>query len=281
MTAGPAADHDVVGRRRQHMPPRPEAPPAHLPLGRTPPLRTVRQTHPALRPATRTPLADPDATAELALDQRPRRQELAPWSALDADGGGGAAAAETPADGTPAPVFVDDSGRRHRVGRRVAWAVVAGVGIYMVVIALGLAGVLFVGRLAPPGLDRLVEPAGNTGVVGGPDVDETPLPSTSEPTTDDAGSTSTVGDPAGSSSAAADSTPATASPLPTDAVTTGAETTASPPTEATTTTASPGRSSTTTTAPTTTTTEGRPGSGSPPSSTPGGGRPDDPPGQVP
>jgi hypothetical protein len=76
----------------------------------------------------------------------------------------------------PAPVFVDDSGRRRRAGRVVG----AGLGVlvfgYLTVVGLAFAGVPLVGRLAPPGVSQLSRPAGDGGVAIGPGAVESDLP---------------------------------------------------------------------------------------------------------
>lgn len=77
-----------------------------------------------------------------------------------------------------APVFVDESGRRHRRGRKLAAAIGAMALVYLIVTVLALAGAPGVGRLAPPGIDRLTRPSAGRGgdVAVGPDARESPLP---------------------------------------------------------------------------------------------------------
>jgi hypothetical protein len=74
------------------------------------------------------------------------------------------------------PVFVDESGRRHRAIRLVACGLAAAVLGYVVVVALTFAGVPFVGRLTPPGVERLARPGPGSGAVVGPGAEESPLP---------------------------------------------------------------------------------------------------------
>jgi hypothetical protein len=152
-------------------------------------------------------------------------------------------------------VFVDDSGRRRRAGRLIGAAVAVAVLAYLAVIGLSVAGVPYVGHLAPPGLDRLSSPSGDAGVVTGPAVDEVPLPATPVPGTPDGAGT---GEATSTAQAGGPAAPAT---VPTTA------TTVVP----TSTTVTHGQSETTTdTTPNSTV----------PTTDPGGGRrPDSPPGQ--
>lgn len=78
----------------------------------------------------------------------------------------------------PTPVFVDDSGRRRRVGRLFGTGLGILVVAYVAVVGLTFAGAPLVGRLAPPGVGQLSRPTDDdaAGVVG-PDALETALPS--------------------------------------------------------------------------------------------------------
>jgi hypothetical protein len=155
------------------------------------------------------------------------------------------------------PVFVDDSGRRRRAGRLIAAAVAVAVLAYLAVIGLSVAGVPYIGHLAPPGLDRLSSPSGDAGVVTGPAVDEVPLPAAPDPSTPNGPGT---GEATATPAAQADG-PAAPATVPT------ADTTVVP----TSTTVTHGQGETPTdTSPNSTV----------PTSDPGGGRrPDSPPGQ--
>jgi hypothetical protein len=161
--------------------------------------------------------------------------------------------ATRPARPAPIPVFVDESGRRRRVGRVVGGCLGTLVLGYVAVAALTFAGAPLVGRIAPPGLGQLSRPAGDQGVGVGPGAQESPLPP----------AITGADDPA--------TTPGNASP------TDGADDPAEQPAPSTSTTTTP---STTTTAP--------PGQGSTtsvpaPNSTvpthPTGGPPTEPPGK--
>jgi hypothetical protein len=109
---------------------------------------------------------------------RARRRSAAPWATRPAR----ASRPVRSARPEPVPVFVDDSGRRRRAGRMVGATLAVAVLTYLVVIGLSVAGVPYVGRLAPPGLDLLSRPSGDAGVVTGPAVDEVPLPAPPDPT---------------------------------------------------------------------------------------------------
>lgn len=76
----------------------------------------------------------------------------------------------------PTPVFVDDSGRRHRAWRLVGGGLGALVLGYVAVVAMTFAGVPLVGRLAPPGVAQLSRPASQGEVSVAPGAQETPLP---------------------------------------------------------------------------------------------------------
>lgn len=124
----------------------------------------------------------------------------------------------------PAPVFVDDSGRRRRAGRVVGAGLGALVFGYLTVVGLAFAGVPLVGRLAPPGVSQLSRPAGDAGVAIGPGVVESDLPPAA-----------TGPDPAGP----APTPPAGLSDVSAATTTTGPTTTAAPGQGATTSVPSP------------------------------------------
>jgi hypothetical protein len=64
------------------------------------------------------------------------------------------------------PVFVDDSGRRHRL-MRMAGITSGGLAFaYLVIVAATFAGVPGLGRLEAPGLGELTNPAGDRADVG-------------------------------------------------------------------------------------------------------------------
>lgn len=198
--------------------------------------------------------AAPGATDRPA---RPARQELAPWA-----GRRRAAQDTTPtivaARVGTAPVFVDDSGRRRRIGRLVASSVVVAVAAYTAVIALNLAGAPLVGNLAPPGVDRLARPVGDVPVVTGPATDVVTLPP--PPTSPSDGTAPEPGDETGST---ADTTASTTSTAP--------STTTTVPSTATTTTTVRGRGPTTTVTPPGATDPGNGNGGDPPDTPPGQG----------
>jgi hypothetical protein len=185
---------------------------------------------------------------------RPARQDLAPWARRRRPAQEPAPTIVAARVGA-APVFVDDSGRRRRIGRLVASSVVVAIAAYTAVIALNLAGVPLVGNVAPPGVDRLARPVGDTPVVTGPSTEVVTLP---PPPPSSDGTTPGPADEDDPSAA----TGSTAAPDPTAPSTT---TTAPTPT----TTVRGHGPTTTVTAPGTT----DPVRGN------GGGRPDTPPGQ--
>jgi hypothetical protein len=293
-------------RRGRHTPTRPGSAPAHLATGRAPTLPTVRQAHPALQTGEHQGGRPGDATTQMPGDPRPRRQELAPWSphpppsaayaeavtpaggtaVVEADGGDGSGTTDDPA--------ANDAGRRQRVRRRVGWVLIGGIGLYLVVIALGLAGVLFFGRLSPPGLDRLTRPTGSTKVETDPNADDPGAKSASEasPDTSDGAdgpdaaegpdaTDSTASGSAGSKSGAGGATDATGGSGTIDGSTSGTDP-AYPigSTEPTSPPAAPSSGgSGTTDSPTTTTTERSPSSTTPPTTRARSGPPDTPPGR--
>jgi hypothetical protein len=121
-----------------------------------------------------------------------------------------------------APVFVDESGRRQRFGRLLAAAVGGALLLYLVLMVLAFAGAPGVGRLAPPGLERLARPSAQGGeVVVGPSAREAPLPSAAtapsgssgEPDSTDPGAT-TPGDDGTSTTAATTSSSVTTTTRP-------------------------------------------------------------------
>jgi hypothetical protein len=232
--------------------------------GRTPTLPTVRQSHPALHPVD--PVGPPgDPTVEMPALPGLRRQELAPWSPHRSTAAARAAAVTPPA-GTPATDGRDEPrGRRRGAHRGMAWILIGGVGLYLVIIALGLAGVLYVGRLSPPGLDRLTRPSGTTPVTTDSEGTADPAsPAPAEPTGGGAGtatSDTTTAPPPGSS---------TASDVDDGAEATGAPPGDSDPSDVPTEPSSPAPTESSTT---TTTEPSSPDSQSPSASHPHGGPP--------
>lgn len=116
-----------------------------------------------------------DATAERVPAHLSRTRHPAPWSRAQTR------VLDPPARPrgrrpAPAPVFVDDSGRRRRAGRVVGAGLGALVFGYLTVVGLAFAGVPLVGRLAPPGVSQLSRPAGDGGVAIGPGAVESDLP---------------------------------------------------------------------------------------------------------
>jgi hypothetical protein len=136
------------------------------------------------------------------------------------------------ADAAPSgatPVFVDDSGRRRRWGRIVGVGLGVVVLAYVAVVGLTFAGVQLAGTLAPPGVDDLLEPAGERPAGVGPGAEESPLPPEAfDPDADPAGAAATT-DPA---SDEADASPTTDQGA--DASTTAATTTTTVATTSTT-----------------------------------------------
>src|SRR5438067_12879941 len=79
-----------------------------------------------------------------------------------------------PPDAAPAPVFVDDSGRRHRVVRAIGWVLGAVVAGY-----LGLLGVSLVGSpgfvpLSLPALGRILPGPAAPQIAGASDAGHNP-----------------------------------------------------------------------------------------------------------
>jgi hypothetical protein len=155
----------------------------------------------------------------------------------------------------PAPVFVDESGRRRQVGRLVGVCVGTLVLGYVIVAALTFAGAPVVGLFAPPGLGELSRPAGDAGPGVGPDAEVSPLPAASSA-------------PAGSATGPV-TVPAQASPDAVEPLTASSTTSSTLPT--TTNAALPGQSATTS-VPT-------PSSTVPERTLPTGGPPAEPPGK--
>jgi hypothetical protein len=112
----------------------------------------------------------PRHPAHLSRTRHPAPWSRAPTREIDPP------IASGPARPTPIPVFVDDSGRRRRVGRLVGICVGTLVLGYTAVAALTFVGAPLVGRLAPPGLAQLSRPAGDEGLGVGPGAQESALP---------------------------------------------------------------------------------------------------------
>jgi hypothetical protein len=128
---------------------------------------------PCAAPLTRTRHPTPWSRAAVTRPDRPGTQSAVPRA--------------RPA---PPPVFVDDSGRRRRLGRLLGTGLAVLVLCYVAVVGLTFSGAPLVGRLSPPGVDRLSRPAGDDGVDVGPGSRESPLPpaaaSPAAPPSDDA-----------------------------------------------------------------------------------------------
>ncbi|HEX6420074.1 MAG TPA: hypothetical protein VFZ77_16355 [Acidimicrobiales bacterium] len=189
-----------------------------------------------------------------------RTRDPAPWSRRGAPnqpvaGATGDATATGDAPAAPAPVFVDDTGRRRRAGRLLAGGVALLTAGYLAVVGLTFAGAPLAGHLAPPGVERLARPAGDTGAAVGPGAHEATIPSPAGAP----GEAATTPAAGGDGTAPDDGAPATAA-------------TADPTTSTTATTAPPPGQGTGTTLPT-------PSSTVPDRSGHGGGPPDEPPGK--
>ncbi|HEX8802966.1 MAG TPA: hypothetical protein VF743_02195 [Acidimicrobiales bacterium] len=178
---------------------------------------------------------------------RPTTPEVvAPEGLIAEDGGIGADLVRA------GPVFVDESGRRRRVGRAIGACIGALLLGYAAVVALTFAGVPVAGTLALPGVDALARPTGQDAADVGAGAGEVRLP---DGASDAAGSATTTTAPRSAA------TPADPGAADAD----GASTTSS--TAPATTTTTPGNRSTTSlpepSSPTT-----RPGHG-PPAEPPG------------
>jgi hypothetical protein len=71
------------------------------------------------------------------------------------------------------PVFVDDSGRRHRAARIVGTTLGALALVYVAFVGLTFAGLTGLGRLDAAGLGALTNPAGDRADVGSDPVEQT------------------------------------------------------------------------------------------------------------
>jgi hypothetical protein len=186
-----------------------------------------------------------------------RRRHPAPWSQRPT-GEIERVTVRHAAEPAPLPVFVDESGRRRRVGQMLGVSLGTLVLGYVVVVALTFGGAPGVGSFAPPGLGDLSRPAGDDGPGVGSGAQVSPLPTAGAP-----GSAPVVGGAASSDQAPAigqasdEAEPSATSP-----------TTAPAPT--TTTTAPPGQGTTTSApVPNSTVPERTPPTGGPPTEPPG------------
>jgi hypothetical protein len=163
-----------------------------------------------------------------------RRRHPAPWS-QPPTGEIRRVAVRRTTDAAPLPVFVDESGRRRRVGQMLGVSLGTLVLGYVVVVALTFGGAPVVGSFAPPGLGDLSRPAGDDGPGVGSGAQVSPLPTAGAP-----GSAPVVGGAATSDQAPAEAydqseasttTPTTAPPPPstTTTVSRGQGTTTSAP----------------------------------------------------
>jgi hypothetical protein len=167
---------------------------------------------------SRLPGAAPSRPAHLK-----RRRQIAPW-AQPSTGERARPVGRHSAPPPPLPVFVDESGRRRRVGQTLGVSVGTLVLGYVVVVALTFGGVPMVGWFAPPGLGDLARPAGEDGPGVGSGAQVSPLP--------------TVGAPGSASAAGGAATPAQA-PAADDDTVGGRESVATTPTTTPPTTAPP------------------------------------------
>ena len=190
-----------------------------------------------------------------------RRRHPAPWS-QPPTGEVQRVDVRRNADPAPVPVFVDESGRRRRVGQMLGVSLGTLVLGYVVVVALTFGGAPVAGSFAPPGLGDLSRPAGDDGPGVGSGAQVSPLPTAVVP-----GSAPVAGGAATSDPAPA---PAGDAPAPADpGATTLVPTTTAPP-PSTTTTAPRGQGATTSVpVPNSTVPERTPPTGGPPSEPPG------------
>ena len=176
----------------------------------------------------------------------------------------------------PLPIFVDDSGRRRRVVRRLAMAATTAALGYLVVLVATLVGLPGLGRVPLPGVEELRTPAPAERTVVGDRTFDEPLPELApaapttplDPLIGVSSTTTTTTTVATTATTAPTTAPTTATTVVT--ATTASTTTVPPGRGSTTTTAVPPGRGSTTTAPSDTTTS-RPGQGGGPPST--GGRP--------
>jgi hypothetical protein len=187
-----------------------------------------------------------------------RRRHPAPWSQQPGGEIQSVTLRRSP-EPEPLPVFVDESGRRRRVGQLLGVSLGTLVLGYVVVVALTFGGAPVVGSFAPPGLGDLSRPAGDDGPGVGSGAQVSPLPTAGAP-----GSAPVAGGAASADQAPVVAGEADDEPEPSTPTT-------APPPPSTTTTAPPGQG-TTTSAPV-------PNSTVPDHTPPTGGPPTDPPGK--
>lgn len=187
-----------------------------------------------------------------------RRRHPAPWSQRPT-GETERFAVRRTADPAPLPVFVDESGRRRRVGQMLGVSVGTLVLGYVVVVALTFAGAPVVGSLAPPGLGDLSRPAGDDGPGVGSGAQVSPLPTAGAPgSAPDAGGAAAP-DPTPDTAAEVDDPPEPSTTTPTTA----------PPPPTTTTVPRDASPTTSTPVPSSTAPERTPPTGGPPAEPPG------------
>jgi len=201
-----------------------------------------------------SPVAGPAPSRPAHLS---RRRHLAPWS-QPSTGQIERVTVRRRTGPAPLPVFVDESGRRRRVGQLLGVSVGTLVLGYLVAVALTFAGTPVVGSYAPLGLGDLSRPAGDDGPGVGSGAQVSPLPTAGAP----------AAAPAVGGAATPGQAPAADDADPPDSSATTA--TSAPPPPSTTTTLPRGQGTTTT----------APGPHSTvPEHTPTGGRPSEPPGK--
>lgn len=188
-----------------------------------------------------------------------RRRHPAPWS-QPPTGEIERVAVRRTADPAPPPVFVDESGRRRRIGQMLGVSLGTLVLGYVVVVALTFGGAPVVGSFAPPGLGDLSRPAGDDGPGVGTGAQVSPLPTAGAP-----GSAPVVG-----GAATSDQAPAAAGEAYEPPERPATSPTTAPPPPSTTTTAPPGQGTTTSApVPNSTVPERTPPTGGPPTEPPG------------
>ncbi len=184
-----------------------------------------------------------------------RRRHPAPWS-QPPTGEIERVTVRHAADPAPLPVFVDESGRRRRVGQMLGVSLGTLVLGYVVVVALTFGGAPVVGSFAPPGLGDLSRPAGDDGPGVGSGAQVSPLPTAGAPGSAPVAGGAATSDPAPAVAGDAYDQPVATTP------------TSAPPPPSTTTTAPPGQG-TTTSAPVPSSTVPEHTSGGPPTEPPG------------
>jgi hypothetical protein len=139
------------------------------------------------------------------------------------------------------PVFVDDSGRRHRWARLAALGAGTVVAVYLAVVVLTFVGAPGLRELETPGLGEFARPAGSrhADVGASPETHAVPEALAGLPGSEDPDATSSTTSEGGSAEAPVAGTPA--SPIGLGPTTTVSTTTSTPPTPSST---SPTRSST-------------------------------------